>query len=129
MATLATTILEQLGGRHFVAMTGARNFVAIDRGLRFHIGANGSKANVVKITLRGDDTYTMQFWRQPREINFYSLLVKYVEQGMPYDQIEKKTKEAIKRAEPKMLQEYDGIYCDQLQELFTSYTKMYTKLF
>lgn len=129
MATIATTILEQLGGHHFVVMTGAKNLVAVDRGLRFHIGSNGSKANVVKITLRGDDTYTMQFWRQPREVNPYMLMIKYYEQGMTNEQIEKKVQDAVKRSEPKMLQEYDGVYCDQLQELFTNYTKMYTKLF
>jgi LDH2 family malate/lactate/ureidoglycolate dehydrogenase len=36
---------------------------------------------------------------------------------------------AKKNAEPKTLKEYNGIYFDQLQPLFTEYTKMYTRLF
>ena len=129
MATIATTILEQLGGHHFVVMTGANHMVALDRGLRFNIGKNGSKANVVKVILRGDDTYTMQFWKQPREVNTFLLMVKYYEQGMSEEQIQKKVQDAVKRSEPQMLKEYDGIYFDQLQELFTQYTKLYTSLF
>lgn len=103
--------------------------VALDRGLRFNIGKNGSKANVVKVILRGDDTYTMQFWKQPREVNTFLLMVKYYEQGMSEEQIQKKVQDAVKRSEPQMLKEYDGIYFDQLQELFTQYTKLYTSLF
>ena len=128
MATTATTILEQLGGNHFLTMTGANHMVALDRGIRFNIGRNGSKANVVKVFLRGDDTYTMQFWRKPREVNTFILMVKYVEQGLSDKQIEKKVQAAVKKSEPQMLEEYDGIYCDQLQELFTQYTKLYTRL-
>ena len=128
MATIANTILEQLGGNHFIVMTGAKRFVALERGIRFNIGRNGSKANLVKVILRGDDTYTMQFWKQQREVNTISLMVKYIEHGMSNEQIEKKVQEAVKRSEPQMLKEYDGIYFDQLQELFTQYTKLYTRL-
>lgn len=102
---IATTILQQLGGNKFIVMTNAKNFVSVKDGIRFSIGRNGSKANMVLITLKWDDTYTMQFWRKGSEVN-------------PY-----------KNAEPKMLKEYDGIYCNQLQELFTEYTGLYTKLF
>lgn len=31
---IATTILQQLGGKRFVVMTGAKDFIAIDNGLR-----------------------------------------------------------------------------------------------
>lgn len=127
--TIATTILNQLGGNHFVVMTGAKRMVAFENGLRFNIGTNGSKANLVKVILNGDDTYTMQFWKQGREINPYTLMMKYYEQGMTEAQIEAKVQEAAKKAEPKMLKEYEGIYCDQLQSLFTEYTKLYTSLF
>jgi len=129
MNTIATTILNQLGGHHFVVMTGAKRMVAIENGLRFNIGQNGSKANLVKVLLNGDDTYTMQFWKQGREINPYTLMMKYYEQGMSEAQIEAKVKEAAKKAEPKILKEYEGIYFDQLQSLFTEYTKLYTSLF
>lgn len=103
--------------------------VALENGLRFNIGSNGSKANLVKVILNGDDTYTMQFWKQGREINPYTLMMKYYEQGMSEAQIEAKVQEAAKKAEPKMLKEYEGIYFDQLQSLFTEYTKLYTSLF
>ena len=126
--TIAKTIFQQLGGSRFVIMTGAKNFVDTGDGLRFTIGRNGSKANMVKITLNGDDTYKMQFIKNGKNINPYMLMVKYYEQGMTNEQIEKKVQEATRRAEPTMLKEYDGIYCDQLQDLFTEYTKLYTRL-
>ena len=56
-------------------------------------------------------------------------MVKYFQQGLNDEQIRIKVAEAEKKAEPKMLKEYSGIYSDQLQELFTEYTKMYTKIF
>ncbi len=60
---VATTILEQLGANRFIAMTGARNFVAGERSLQFAIGRNASKANKVRITLDVSDTYTVSFYR------------------------------------------------------------------
>jgi hypothetical protein len=60
--TVAHTILAQLGGPRFIAMTGARNFVGADRSLSFmlpRIAANG--ANRCTITLDPSDTYTLTF--------------------------------------------------------------------
>lgn len=121
--------MNQLGGHQFTVMVGAKNLVALEDGLRFQIGRNASKANCVKVLLRGDDTYTMQFWYKGREINPYILMVKYYEQGMNDEQIKSKIAAAEKRAEPKMLKEYTGLFFDQLQEFFTEYTGMYTRLF
>ena len=65
---VASTILSQLGGNKFVIMTGAKQIV-FDSGkdeqgaIQFKIGRNSSKANIVKIELRGDDTYTMKFFQ------------------------------------------------------------------
>lgn len=130
---IATTILQQLGGNHFIVMTGAKNFIAIKDGIRFTIGRNGSKANMVQIILKWDDTYTMQFWRKGSVINPYTILMKQAGKGLERDAfneaVKKATEKAKKNAEPKLLKEYDGIYCDQLQELFTEYTGLYTKLF
>lgn len=109
-------------------MTGARNYLDLGNGLSFNIGRNKSRANLVKILLNGDDTYTMQFWRKPREVNVNLLIVKYYEQGMSDEQIQKKLSERVKKSEPKILKEYDGIYCDQLESLFTEYTELYTHL-
>lgn len=130
---IANTILQQLGGRQFIMMTGANNLVAIENGLRFRIGRNGTRTNVVKIVLKGDDTYRMQFIYQGREVNPGTILIKYADKGLSEqeynDVVTKAIARAKKNAEPKVLQEYDGVYCDQLQELFTNYTKLYTRLF
>lgn len=130
--SIANTILSQFGGRKFVAMTGAKNIVAIENGLRFQIGRNGSKANVVKVVLNSDDTYTMQFIKY-RDFNPYTILMRYADKGLSRDEFNEKVRMATERAKaaavPQVLKEYEGIYFDQLQELFTEYTKINTKLF
>ena len=64
---IANTILEQLGGSKFTAMTGARNFSAVRNGLLFAIpGGRGfakSGINVIQIDLDPNDTYTVTFSR------------------------------------------------------------------
>jgi len=133
MTTIATTIYNQLGGHKFVVMTGAKNMVAIENGLRFNIGQNGSKAYTVKVILKGDDTYTMQFIKQGREVNEYTILLRYMDKGLSEQEFNETVTKAIERAkknaEPKILKEYNGLFFDQLQPLFTEYTKMYTRLF
>lgn len=60
---IADTILAQLGGGRFAAMTGSKNFQTVERGLTFKIGRNDSKITHCTITLRGDDTYDVRFQR------------------------------------------------------------------
>ena len=60
---VAQTILSQLGGNRFIAMTGAKGFAAAERTLVFSIGRNSSKVNRVRINLDGNDTYTLEFSR------------------------------------------------------------------
>jgi hypothetical protein len=64
---IAQTILTQLGGRRFLAMTGARALVAHDRALSFRLpGAGGfckGGINRVRITLNALDTYDIEFTR------------------------------------------------------------------
>jgi hypothetical protein len=64
---IATTILEQLGGRRFVMMTGAKNLIAHPNALSFKLPGGGGFAkdgiNYVKITLDPSDTYTVEFSR------------------------------------------------------------------
>lgn len=129
MTANSNIIFNQLGGQKFVVMTGAKNMVSTENGLTFQIGKNASKANLVKVTVNANDTYNLQFWNKGKEINSILLMVKYFQQGLNDEQIRIKVAEAEKKAEPKMLKEYSGIYSDQLQDLFTEYTKMYTKLF
>lgn len=59
--TIAQTILQQLGGNRFLAMTGAKNLVGMGTGLYFSLprGAK-NKANRVSIILDGD-LYTVRF--------------------------------------------------------------------
>ena len=42
--TVANTILNQLGGNQFLAMTGCKNLLGFENGLQMRIPKNGSKA-------------------------------------------------------------------------------------
>lgn len=107
---VANIIYQQLGAGKFRVMTGAKDFVYDDNSLRFRIPRNMSKANIVKIELRGDDTYNMIF-RQ-----------------VIAPKLDKKTFE-FKNGKDEVIRKFEGVYCDQLQELFTEVTGMYTRLF
>lgn len=60
---IATTILKQLGGSKFIAMTGSKNFVASEDGLTMRLSSNKANATHLKITLDNNDTYTMVFFK------------------------------------------------------------------
>lgn len=96
---VAHTILDQLGGSRFVAMTGAKQLVALERGLQFKIGSGAvNRANTVKIELDASDTYTVTFYRV---------------RGL----------DVVRIGEP-----LQGVYADQLQGAFTASTGMDTHL-
>ena len=59
---VAETILAQLGGNRFIAMTGAKDFLGDASALHFRIPSNRTKANRVTITLRADDTYNIEWF-------------------------------------------------------------------
>lgn len=60
----AQTILQQLGGNRFVAMTGAKNFATGGNDITFKIGRGAKNgANLIKVTLELNDTYTMSFYK------------------------------------------------------------------
>ena len=60
--TIANTILQQLGGPMFVALTGAHDMTTDGRSLSIRF--KGSKvANHLAITLEPSDTYTVTFSR------------------------------------------------------------------
>ncbi len=101
----ANIILRQLGGNKFIAMTGARNFVALKDGIKFHIGRNNSKANVVEITLNGKDLYDMQFVRQIKP----TMHNKFMGERHP-------------------IMAYNDCYCEQLQTIFKQETGLNTHL-
>jgi hypothetical protein len=99
---IAQTILAQLGGNRFIAMTGAKNLTSSDNALSFKIGRNSSRANCVRIELTPSDTYTMTFQRAARSKT----------QGFQIKEVEK----------------IEGVYCDQLQSIFTKVTGLETHL-
>lgn len=100
--TQAHEILEQLGGRKFLAMTGSKN-LAYDNGgrtLQMHLTRNNAKAKYLRITLEANDTYTMVF---SKPTGMY---------GMDLQEVAK----------------YEGVYNDMLQTLFTKVTGLQTTL-
>lgn len=111
--TVASIILQQLGGNKFLAMTGAYNLLSDGNTLRMSLRRNASKANRLYITLDADDTYTMRF--------FY-----YKQGGLKID-YKKATVTEVKPVE-RDIYTVSGIYFDQLQEIFTAQTGMYTHL-
>jgi hypothetical protein len=96
---IAETILEQLGGRRFILMTGARNFVYSETSLYFSIGKNMSESNFVQIEYNFDkDLYNMIFMRKYRN------------------------------SDTKELERYEELYFDDLERFFTDYTGLRTTL-
>ncbi len=105
----AKTILLQLGGMKFIAMTGVKNFMYADVTehnktfwLRMDLPRNAGKVNRLKIYLNADDTYTMEFYHQKLNKDFDVV------------------KTNIKR--------YEHVYCDKLTEIFTEVTGLDTNL-
>jgi len=97
--TIATETLQQLGGKKFMMMTGAKNIVCGDNGfLAFRLPRYaGLKINYVKVSLNEMDVYDVEFGQI---------------RGMNYKQI-------------KIV---NGVYNDQLQTVFTAETGLDTSL-
>lgn len=98
---IATTILNQLGGHRFLAMTGAKQLISLESGLQFSLPARFARKgiNKVQVVLTGMDDYHLKFFR--------------------YNS---------KSFDCPCLEEREGIYCDQLQDVFTAVTGLYTHL-
>lgn len=58
---IAHTILDQLGGNKFLAMTGASNLLGRPDGLSFKVGRNDAKVTHVRVTLTPADEYRIEF--------------------------------------------------------------------
>jgi uncharacterized protein YabE (DUF348 family) len=58
---VAETILAQLGGNRFLRMTGTRQLVAIENGLRMALAENKIGANKLDVVLDASDTYSLRF--------------------------------------------------------------------
>ena len=101
---IAQEILNQLGGNKFLVMTGAKNLMSCEDGsLRFKIGRNSTTANMVKISLDADDTYTMNIFK-------FSMSRKTFE-----------TKE-------KIIDITSGLYNDQIRTHFENITGLATRI-
>jgi hypothetical protein len=101
--TVAETILQQLGGRRFIAMTGAKNFLGSQNALMFALpgGVFSKRINKVVIELEPSDTYRVKFCRIGRR------------HGSLYCDV---------------LDEHEDIYAEDLQSLFERVTGLRTKL-
>lgn len=96
--TKAQTILDQLGGRRFATMTGARNFIDLGNGLQFDLPrGTKNKATKVRVELNEKDLYDVRF------VSVRNLSV--IERGA-----------------------FPDIYADRLQPLFTEQTGFDTHL-
>ena len=103
MNVIAKTILEQIGGRRFAAMTGSKDFIDMGNGLRMSLARNKTSANRLDIIYDGGaDLYNMRFYRKT----------------FSKKKFESRTKD---------IETHEGIYCDMLEEMFTIVTGLYTR--
>lgn len=98
MTTVAETILKQLGGNRFIAMTGSNNFVRLTcGGLQMNLKPNMSKANRMVIKHNALDLYDIEFI-------------------------------SVRGLKANVKKKFDNIYADQLREVFTEVTGFHTSL-
>ena len=109
---VAKIILEQLGGNKFVVMTGSKCLVGSLNGLTMKLAGNKSGANYLRVELTERDDYKLIFWK------ITELKLK-IENGKIVD---------FKSERITEIKVVDGVYCDQLQEIFTSVTGLITHL-
>lgn len=83
--TVANTILDQLGGRRFIAMTGAKNFVGSETSLSMTLPGSLTKGriNKLRITLTPDDLYTVEAF----VFRKYELIPKGTTEGVYTDSL------------------------------------------
>lgn len=81
---IANTILAQLGGNRFIAMTGARNLSAVANGLYFSVGRNSKGVNYCRINLTPADLYNVEYGF----IRGGSTTVKGSSEGLYADQLQ-----------------------------------------
>ena len=115
---VAMTIAQQMGGiGRLKTMTGARNFIDHGNALSFEFPTNKGKPNYVKITLGQDDTYSMEFGRKrPTSV---SAMAKLPDNA---------TAEDFKNLVYTKLYEANGVYLDDLQDIFEKRTGLYLHL-
>lgn len=111
------TIAEQLGGNKFLAMTGSKFLYhgQDDNGyvyLVVKLARNQSRSQYLKIQYNSMDLYNLEFFRIKRTQNpeYKAIGIKI------YDE------------EHISLKTFEDVYGEDLQDIFTSVTGMYTRL-
>lgn len=100
---IATNIFNQLGGKRFLLFTGSKNLVRDENWLRMDLAKNKINANRMKITLNGLDLYDVEFYSMRRD---------------------RKSPDGFRITEKA---KYENVYFDQLQDIFTEATGLYTR--
>lgn len=97
---IAVEILNQLGGNKFIVMTGAKSFVWLEKGgLIFKLPSNFASNGINLVKIELDPSDTYN-------MEFYK----------------------SRGVSVKGIASYEMIYCDQLQDIFTEATGLYTHL-
>lgn len=99
---IAQTILAQLGGGRFAAMTGAKNFLAKPSALQFSLPARfaQNKATIVEVELNeAHDLYVLRFYKFNRA-----------------------------KLSSQLIEEIDQVHVEDLRRIFTDRTGLETSL-
>jgi len=110
---IADTIIDQLGGNRFIAMTGSKDFVWDDKNLTLKFSLSGlaqkkAKGNRMQIQYdSGMDTYHVSLWKV-----FKPTLKRFKE----------------KKSLWEMRDSVYNVYFDQLQNIFKQWTGLDTHL-
>lgn len=99
---IANTILSQLGGGRFAAMTGAKNFLAKPKALQFSLPARfaQNKATIVEVALdEAHDLYVLRFYKFSRA-----------------------------KLSSELIEQIDMIHVEDLRRIFTDRTGLETSL-
>lgn len=110
---IATTILQQLGGNRFLTMTGSKPLYYEGASITLKLSRNALKAKWLKIALNSMDTYNLS-WKAEKRI-----LDKEKTKAFGFKIWDEKVIEVATDS---------NIYDDQLEEIFQSRTKLYTRL-
>ena len=116
-------IVQQIGGNKFLAMTGSKFKYCGHNDLGYvylmiKLTRNQSKAQYLKIQLNGLDLYNLTFSRIKKTLKPECKTPEYKAIGLKlYDE------------EIEIIKEYKDVYADMLQDIFTSVTGLYTRLF
>jgi hypothetical protein len=96
----ANTILAQLGGNRFAVMTGAKNFIGGENTLTFRLPARFAQKSITGVRV------TLDLVADLYKVEFL----------------------AIRGLNVRTVSEFDGVYAEDLRDLFETETGLYTSL-